>query len=959
MGAAAHGASPSRGGGGEQRPHASPGQAAGALLELAPALAAAAPDARATAEDSRGEARPDAHAVPAALLQNSSGKVTGARKEEGEGVFEIRDYTTASSFERIVHQVALAAKKWTATLKTGAGTIGLDGGQLMREEFEHLTFTYELFFQIVPQPDLGLGRVGDGSNSTGSRCPTTGAGSSAAQPKGVMSEKLGLHTFPTRAHRLHRWFGVHHFVTLSVRDQVLDPDSARTLLSALVLAIQGISQSLSPPLACFVPVEAGRRRRYFGEMVASGCRNIFVTDLRSRVDPGLEHLSGLLDFFWNKVGIGPDEPGNNLTIGARFTFAADTFEPVEDPAGAMAPELPKPTVNGDGDVQEPLHDTFVSRDPVHALHLFCLWPNFPRGSFVDNAVYSELEPNSAPFWKLRVLPSDEAPLPLTQRLRTLLEFRKEAKTVRSAELSVQPQMPKTTLASLSYVIQESLESILLPTVSEMLALTAECIQRPISMGGEDHDDISKALAPLGGAARGSRLARLAELSAGMRCFKGAVMLWSQVLTQMRKQWDDLDLHPMDAASPPTYRVPAGGVRVERFSPAWCLAQQKFEMLQRSIERRRTGVMHTTAPPSATGLQTEAAGEDILNPRLVLPALATEDMLAQHAVILSSIDCPAEKAEFHGRELRSDVAAFKATNPSAGLCDFLAWRDQVQGLGTSLFPAEWLETIWQQVEALPAAEQQAVLFEPEREAEMALHYLENIEGTQLLLQIFRTQLRSTLEELVRSNADIGPAQRVLCDRAVAAAIAAFRAPVGSSHTGSGVSGSSATARAAADGALADSSLLEDFPCDEILQAAVAAVESLETSSRMAASLQAKLPGPNGETLVEELLADGETAVTTAAQRQLVERVFEKSRELAVDQGKDSDDSRSLFKALPLSKEFVILLQPVPNGGSRGSGGHAAAGVGASEAPPAHGVKRMYTEIRDRHLRLAINQGIRLA
>lgn len=351
------------------------------------------------------------------------------------------------------------------------------------------------------------------------------------------------------------------------------------------------------------------------------------------------------------------------------------------------------------------------------------------------------------------------------------------------------------------------------------------------------------------------------------------------------------------------------------------------MLQRSIEATCFCQVTRQAAAVPVGLCLHDGGE-IVAPALLHPSLMTEDMATQLDLAAASIPEPAERAELDGRELRSDVAAFKAVNKSASLSDFLLWRAESEGLSQQPFPEAWLSRVWNEVPAQAAAEQMRTLFQPEREAEMALHYLENIDGTQLLLQTFRVLLRDTLQEMhlvVRRTASTH--LRMLLDRAISAVLAAFER----THQSTCQAGAANAEECDADAAALEEA--EDFPCESTLQSALAAIEAFEAAEHLAASLRAKLPG-KGVSLVDELLLDGEASVTTAELRNIVEILFARSRVLAQRQGREPLDGKNPFESLPLSKEFVLLLQPSANADC--------------------GVKRIYSEVREQHLRLAISR-----
>ncbi|CAK9088356.1 unnamed protein product [Durusdinium trenchii] len=808
-------------------------------------------------------------------------------QEEEEEIFEIRDFTNASSFERLSHQISLASKHWAAASR--AATTGASGASeevlQMKDGFELGGFRYELLFQLVP--------IGETKKE----------------------DRLGLHAFPTRAHRLQRWFGVRHFLILSINNHNIDLDSARTLLSAAVLATAAVP--LRPRLSCFVPVEGGRKR-VLGEAL-HGRRTIYCTDLHSSVQPSLEHLAGLSDFFRRKVEaeVGDDKEPCTMMVGVRFTYSADHFD----------------TWQVDGEEGE---------DAIESMKLHCLWPAFPLGAFVDDANFSELDPRSAPYWKLRLLrrsagAAGGATAPRTARLEALLGFRREAKQIRSAEQSMHSQVPKTAMASLTAAIQESLESILLPTAGEMLSMTDLCMSLPVVPRRADLSATCD-LGSAAGARRGGRLVQMAVLSAKMRCFKGAVMLWCSMLARMRRQWDALEAPSADSAMATTSRLDASA-RTELFDSSMCLAQQKMELLERSI-RAKTSSAALSAPSAraAQGSFVSRNGRrNCVVPSLLCPALLTEDLRLQRQMAAAGLaEQSAERAELSlGKEMQADVAAFKAENMEADLEDFLQWREEIEGLSNGGFPRAWLEKLWEQTDPKLASEQQKRLFDPFRDAEMALHYLESIEGPQLLLQLFRVLLRNTLEELSDEMAEAGNPTylRVLRDRVVSTSLQAFRWKSKEDQEEVDVQ--------------ATLEELTEFPEEEDLQSILAAMEVLESSTRLAFSIRAKL-GDHADGLLEDLLSEGEADVTQPDQRMAIENLFEQSRWL--ESQLDGPRSRAqlararvqrpgqerllgIFESLPLAKEFVLQLQPC-------------------ETSNTHRMRRMYAEVRENHMRLAL-------
>ncbi|KAI4368913.1 hypothetical protein MLD38_017416 [Melastoma candidum] len=159
-------------------------------------------------------------------------------------------------------------------------------------------------------------------------------------------------------------------------------------------------------------------------------------------------------------------------------------------------------------------------------------------------------------------------------------------------------------------------------------------------------------------------------------------------------------------------------------------------------------------------------------------LMTEDM---HEERLQAVDAFKESFNFSAqleREiLSSDMSAFKAANPDAVFEDFIRWHspgdwetdeDEKCGPSVNVTPGskdEWpprgrlsqrmsdhgnlWRKIWNDAPALPASDQKP-LFDPNREGEKVLHYLETIQPHQLLEQMICTSFRAAADTIYKTN-----------------------------------------------------------------------------------------------------------------------------------------------------------------------------------------------------------------
>jgi len=89
--------------------------------------------------------------------------------------------------------------------------------------------------------------------------------------------------------------------------------------------------------------------------------------------------------------------------------------------------------------------------------------------------------------------------------------------------------------------------------------------------------------------------------------------------------------------------------------------------------------------------------------------------------------------------------------------------------------------------------------------------------------------------------------------------------------------------------------------------------------------------------------GEAIITSDAQRRIVSELFARSRTLAQWQGQEQWDGKGIFQA-PTAREFALQVQQAKLIGS------------VSDRPPL--TRRLYAEIRDGSVRLALSRGFKL-
>lgn len=716
---------------------------------------------------------------------------------DDQGVFD--DFTVASSWERLISDIEAACRKWQTGfendyLAAGAEEVDVCGKlHLVHCDVAHGSKSYRLDFYFDTDEQGGV-----------------------------------VDDWRMERHHLQLWFGVKEFLVLaplSMSGVILDAPEATLLLSAVSIALSNCG-SVWP---AFVPVHDPTRKAYKGIQGMRGpyCRSFEADRIGSQVPVKLMHLEGLYELFISKLAFSlPDsapEYDGKIRSTVRLTYRTPMpgFEAVsmED---TLSPSV-KPIENFDGDLiskmqwdeEYPWAEWYTVDDPIKGFELVATWGNRLVESSLDMAEFENVSTFEADKWLLApaITQGLESPVETSQvsfasRMRNLVEafsVSKEAKFMEDFCTGDSPVLQKIT-TSKTIPPQSVLDRVLKSLLPEGASVST------ITDDKKQHENARA----IKGAPTNSLFAHfcLQALWFGNCNICAISVLWIEFVREVRWCWDELQ---------PLPRMP------EEESPSFdtCLVHQKLQLLAACIRRKaeeqrlhyKTSMKETLA--NMRGLEDSGSGEsndernsvpnktteqharivpEQLGGSLMLsktreqmhipmtqkPPIMTEDMLLEreHALVVLS-DSPSGKmtrAKLQTSMLSSDMAAFKAANPSAVFEDFIRWhsprdwleedvfQDSLESLSPSSpsanlenlswpprgrlsdrmsYPDNMWVQLWRSVEPIPK-DKQKPLFDHTREGEKVIHYLETVRPHQLLAQMICTAFSSIADILYKTQ-----------------------------------------------------------------------------------------------------------------------------------------------------------------------------------------------------------------
>lgn len=653
-------------------------------------------------------------------------------------VFDIRDFTTASAFERLVRAIELVLKTWRAKLDCEC-----EEDIILSEFFKHETkFRYKLTAFKSSQSNL---------SSTG----LTNKLLSKSNPT-YASIRDGA-SFPVRSHRLVRYFGVNRFLMLEVlwsregfppRVINLEQSSSRAALSALSLAAKAAKLI---PMPCFVVRSNDPHPDYVGfflgcspavalsphplntlspspllllsperedsnKISTNGLSQVSELALSEFKDSGIEEPNLSIDYF---VNFYEETSPYRQTLGGILEY----FQAVTGTLGTqLNPSITSISIrtsfkvnltNIQASSPYPLRDTLSTisiptlskfsatkifqsgADPIETIYLHCRWPSFSLGTFVEDSGYSELHPETAPIWELRLIPASTAQvkLPCTLRIRNLLGMLIEDKNPSRMPLldlvHERKSPPKGFLDAISRTVKNSLDALGLPSEEQLhhMNLVIEQHASPISVSAKFAADHHGILSLLSFPINGSFLPCVAQFASSMKSVKGVAVVWESELIRLRNLWNNSE--SCSFLGP----IPVGPANLPE--PHQNFLHQKVTALHAALQAKRVALGMVTPAESLDALSTLSifssncstskdkggasarivATANVREPIIPIYPPATSDVSILHAerhlkLAASSIQTYLDSTH---APIRNEMTSFLRANPRSDFTLYSHWR----------------------------------------------------------------------------------------------------------------------------------------------------------------------------------------------------------------------------------------------------------------------------------------------
>lgn len=352
-------------------------------------------------------------------------------------VFEIKDYTTASGWERFIADLEETLAEWKLHDQEALYyplPSGFISSGLWHEKHDTIRFgkvTFDIRYQYLDDSSLRK---------------------SPNKPK-ELPECLGdiistTNDFASKAHCLVRWYNFRRFIMLMPKgDSIISEDRVKLIISSASIALANSNCHI--PI--FVQTHNPKNNFFQGISEYSNIRTMFEMVVQRQNFKRYGYLSDLINIFREKAGCSLND---HISVTVRLNYCLDYFElflkPEDEFTGtehfdsdeeeAVTKRVGKPE-NRSGKPEFQDMRASASFDQVvealdeclphpyrilRFLHVAALWPPVSDKVLSDSRVHSDLDPAEAPIWTIRCVSSDNCNLKIVHETQAIYQLLKSA-----------------------------------------------------------------------------------------------------------------------------------------------------------------------------------------------------------------------------------------------------------------------------------------------------------------------------------------------------------------------------------------------------------------------------------------------------------------------------------------------------------------------------------------------------
>ncbi|XP_034945637.1 rab3 GTPase-activating protein catalytic subunit [Chelonus insularis] len=391
-----------------------------------------------------------------------------------------------------------------------------------------------------------------------------------------------------------RYYGLREFIVLTPARRV--PISEETRIKILVSSLTIACTNTNSEVPALVQVLEPWQKYYLGVNVGKGSiAHLDMVHLK-KTPPHCRHLTGFLALFKQKIGEGCGVRLDPVQVSVRFTYLLKDFTPETSNFDFMEGTFVKTVEVG----KLPLG---ASVDPMVELQLFTTWNQMSENVVVDSESFTDLEPQLATEWSIKVKFSETPPSLLEEYLAEFLNLCKNQKSLSDYLGDISYTGNDQALSSVFNAVTESK----IPTISKVMSRSSSIQKSSKNPVGPVSDEIIMSILyylfpdadensktpyedvnssnvdedlwkGIKTCTFDSLVWRLAVVAVHCKQNLGGIaavaQLWHEFVQEIRYRWDE------------TISIPGVGTGFPD-SVRTCLLHQKLQMMNCCIERKNT------------------------------------------------------------------------------------------------------------------------------------------------------------------------------------------------------------------------------------------------------------------------------------------------------------------------------------------------------------------------------------